>query len=396
MSAPASTEQALADFLARCDPASPAGRDWYVQRPQPFAPWMSQALRGVPTAKILLVGQAGVGKSTELARLEDGLQEDFTLVRSPLDQILDLTVVGWHDILVLSALWRGRGGRSDSHVPLGVIPSPALSRLERDLVEGLSPAGTPPPTGVQAFRNDPKVVHERIESGRAQFWDRSVAALQEEGRPKPIALILDGLEKLPPHLMTRLFRDERRHLLDLPFRVVVTAPLGMSFQTYFGEVESDFLAVTRLRALSHRTQEPGFRFLRELADKRGAVEVLSGPLLEESISWSGGLPRQLLQLLAAAATQAMMDGLLRVERESFLRARRKVSERWQYQLEPADYVSLAKPDEERTTTERARLLALGALLEYDQPDGGLGLGMNPLVGALLKERRPDRSVGPSP
>jgi len=354
---------------------------------------MSQALSRVPTAKVLLVGQAGVGKSTELARLEDSLSAGFIIVRPPLDQILDLTLVGWHDILVLSALWPGR--RRPDRPPLAGRSS-AFSRLEGELIEGLSPRGAPPQTGVQAFRNVLKTVHERIESGRAQFWDRSVEVLREAARPKPIVLILDGLEKLSPQAMTRLFRDERRYILELPFRAVVTAPLGMSFLPYFGEVESDFLAVARLRALSHHPHEPGFQFLKELANRRGAAEVMSSLSLAQTINWSGGLPRQLLQLLAAAATQAMIDGLQNVERESLLRARRKVTERWQYQLEPGDYEALLKPDEERTTAERSRLLSLGALLEYDQPDGGLGLGVNPLVGALLEQRKPEKAVGPSP
>lgn len=375
------SHEALADFLARCDPASPAPAESYVPRPQPFAPWLGKTLSRVPTAKVLLMGQAGVGKSTELARLGESLGSGFTLLRPPLDQVLDLSIAGWHDIVVLAALWSGRS------LARTALPSQfqfAVDTLERALIHDLTPPGAPKATGIQSFRNDHWSVHKRVELARAQFWDLALDVL----KPKAFVLLLDGLEKLPNNATVRLFREERRFIIDLPLRTVVTAPLAMSFLQDFGEIESDFLAVTRLRALSHSPGEPGSYFLRDLAIKRGALNVMPEYLLDEMISWSGGLPRQMLHLLAAAATQALTEGLARIENESFARARRKVTERWQYQLEPQDYEALSKSDEDRTTSERSRLLSLGALLEYDQPDGGLGLGVNPLVGALLKQRKP--------
>ena len=376
----AASPDALADFLARCDPASPAPVGMYVPRPNPFAPWLGKTLSRVESAKVLTMGQAGVGKSTELARLADSLSTSFTIVRPPLDQVLDLDLVGWHDILVFAALWYGKSSGASPYA----FMSP-LARLESELMSNLPRSAAPKLTGLQAFRNDPSFVHARIEAGRAQFWDLCLAVFAD--LPKPVVLLLDGLEKLPPQATERLFLEQRRYITELPLRSVVTAPLAMSFLPYFGEVEADFLAVTRLRALSHRPGEPGFSFLKQLAERRDALRVIDGYILDDMISWSGGLPRQLLQLLAASATQALTEGMSRAEHESFVRARRKVTERWQYQLEPSDYTSLSKGDDERTGSERSRLLGLGALLEYDQPDGGLGLGINPLVGALLKQRK---------
>jgi hypothetical protein len=117
------------------------------------------------------------------------------------------------------------------------------------------------------------------------------------------------------------------------------------------------------------------------------MEVMSDEIVGETISWAGGLPRQFLQLRSTAAHQALTDGLDRIEKESFTRARIRVADRWQYQLQPADYSALERDDTERTADERARLLRLGALIEYDKQDGFLRIGINPLVRPLMKREK---------
>lgn len=53
--------------------------------------------------RALLVGQTGVGKSTELARVAELGKPDLQGFRVPIDEYLDLDAVTWHDILVFSA-----------------------------------------------------------------------------------------------------------------------------------------------------------------------------------------------------------------------------------------------------------------------------------------------------
>ncbi len=361
-------QDALARFLAGCDPAAPAEAPAYVARPRPFAPWVGQVLRSAERAKFLVMGQTGVGKSTELARLADSLGAEFEVLRPPIDEILDLNMAGWHDILVATALACGSGA--------------GKARLNTKVAPHSSRGGA---TALQVMRNSPSEVHKRVQKAQAQYWDLAIAALAGPSGRAPI-LAIDGLEKLSREAAHRLFVEERALLSRIPFRCVITAPLSLSFEPYFGDVEGDFLAVTRLRALAHERGHVGYMFLRDIAHKRGAHDVMV-PGLHYAIAWSGGLPRQLLQLLAAAATQALLDGLVAIEYETLVRARRRVTERWQYQLEPGDFEALARPDEQRSTAQRARLLALGALIEYDAPDGGLLLKVNPLVSALVDERR---------
>jgi hypothetical protein len=200
-------------------------------------------------------------------------------------------------------------------------------------------------------------------------------------------LIWDGLERMPVDSARDLFLDARNSASELPCRAVITAPLALSFESYFGDIEERFRIVERLRALPAEPDTPGHSFLLRMAEARGASRVFPRELLEEAIHLSGGLPRQFLQLLSNAATQSLVDGLEQVHPESFTRAVQRVTERWQYQLEPGDYEALELNDTERPTQVRARLLRIGALVEHDLPTGGLRIVTNPLVEALLRRRR---------
>ncbi|HYO51188.1 hypothetical protein [Archangium sp.] len=341
-----------------------------------------------------------MGKSTELARMGRLLQERYLVIQPPVDKVLDLQEVGWHEFLIYSALWAEEhlkvnwlwSSLPESSYLLAVIP-----RMRDELSEALGtkepsgqpPSGPPPPTALQRFRNEPRHARPLIARGPAQFWDLASSLLNSiaEAANKPAVLIWDGLERMPLDSARNLFLDARNSASELPCRAVITAPLGLSFENYFGDIEERFRIIERLRALPCDPGTAGHDFLLSLAEARGASQVFSRELIEEAIRLSSGLPRQFLQLLSNAATQALVDGLERVQPESFARAVQRVTERWQYQLEPNDYEALELNDTERPSHIRARLLRIGALVEHDLPMGGLRIVVNPLVETLLQRRR---------
>ncbi len=312
----------------------------------------------------------------------------------PIDRFLDLRIVGWHDVFVFSVLWGADSlglNREDQVVRLETAIRPPETKsllLGVGLKFEQTIGGPPSPTALQRFRNDHRKVHEVIDSGPAQMWDLASAVVRviEKKTGKPVLLLFDGLEKMTDDQSQRLFDGEGRFLRELPCRAVVTAPLALSFEPYFGDIleHFSFPVPERLRALSCQPGEPGVEFFKSLAARRGAEGVASREIIDHAISWCGGLPRQFLQLLATAASQVLTGGSDQIQQESFAHARLRVTDRWQYQLEPADYDVLGKA--ERSTKEQSRLLRIGALIEYDKPDGTLRIGINPLVGPLLKRR----------
>src|SRR4028119_1348634 len=97
----------LRKVIAACDPSQPVPRDLYVERPSPLARRLRDEIAHAPSARVLLVGPPGVGKSTELIRFQQEASDAYIVVRPPLDTHLDLTIVSWHDLLILTVLRAG-------------------------------------------------------------------------------------------------------------------------------------------------------------------------------------------------------------------------------------------------------------------------------------------------
>lgn len=376
----------LATFIARCDPGAAALPEMFVERAPPVVSRLRAQIGATKTARLLFVGPPGVGKTTALAHFEREAGSDYKVIRAPLELFLDLSIVSWHDLFILSTLWASeRAGL-------------ATTKEARELEDALRPSepraagfiegGVHPLTGTQRFRNDHTRVQKSIGVAPAQAWDLAAALLDkiEKAAGKPPVLVFDGLERMGPDAAKQLYFHDGRFLRQLPCRTIVTAPLAMSFEAYFGDIEEGFFAVERLRAISTSEGVAGREFFREIALRRTADMVMSPDVIEEAVFWGGGLPRQFLHLLASAAMQAQMERQSRVDEASLLRARLRVTERWQYQLEPKDISALGAMDTKRERPDRARLLRLGALIEYEHADGTLKLEPNPLVTALLERR----------
>ena len=380
----------LKTLIASCELGTAAAPNFYVARKPSVSSQFESALL---SPRVLLMGQNGVGKSTELHQL--GMQMIISgayKVSAPtLDVGLDLRHFGWHELLLYSACFLMM------QVPPGHQPTQQFQQL-------LKIFQTPSFQHLLfKMQQEPVAVHARVTEARAMIWDQSCGLIQwikNYFQSRPVLLIWDGLEKLSRSETQKLFEEEGRYLEELPCQAVITAPMRMSFERYFHEVADRFAGnIIRLRAMSREQ-------LKELAIRRGLVmsnleafgtvaAVLTDrkppniyeALMNQLLDASAGLPRQLLQLTAAAARQALVlqsDTLLP---EHVALAIRRAAERFRYQLEPADLVELNKADSARTNDARARLLDLLALVEHEEPEAHFRVETNPLLHEMLATGR---------
>ena len=266
-----SRQAPLSGFIAQCDPSALPPKGAYVPRSPDFASRLAIELEPSNRSRVLLFGQTGVGKSTELAQLAPLLQARYLVIQPPVDKVLDFQGTSWHELLVFSSLWAKVnlhedwfGNSSESNAYIDNLYNAIGRALSGGLISALDSLGGPPaPTALQRFRNEPRHARPFIERGPAQFWDLASSLLNaiSEAANKPAVLIWDGLEKMPLDSARDLFLDARHSASELPCRALITAPLALSFESYFGDIEERFRIVERLRAPSCEPDTPGYDFL---------------------------------------------------------------------------------------------------------------------------------------
>lgn len=366
----------------------------YVPRPKALRETAVHLLEASEEARLMVMGQSGVGKTTELTMLAESLTSPLQTLIPPIATDVQLERVDWLGLLAFTAAWAGGVHWDTVAVKLNcealeqaLRPSKVHDVVEETqfgfgktrLLTKVVKGGPPEPSVVQRFRNNTAEVQQTIAEGRSQVLDLAVAVLQSLERAKGLKLVLfwDGLEKVRS---MPFFNELANHVAQIPFRLVLTAPLSLTFESGFSSIAESIHPMS-LRALEPSV-DANYVLLEEIAHGRGAVpDVIPEALLGACIFLSGGIPRQLVDLLAKCATQALSDGVSSVNDEVLQRAARRVAERWQYQLDAELQKALQNPN--RSKAHAAELLRLGALVEYDKPEGGVRFATNPLVGLAL-------------
>lgn len=379
------TSDELRQFIARCDPGRPADQMEYVPRAPSVSERLSSTLRALPRGRVLVMGQNGVGKSTELQRYagSEAQQSGFVVLKPPLDVDLSMEGLSWHELLLFTVAWATSFANL---APSQQQPGPVLKALSLDTPQQL----------LSQMSHQPGIVRSFIASNRHLVWETATGALLrlQEYTHRPLLVIWDGLEKLTTSRAQALFYQEGRFIEELPCRTVVVAPLSLSFEPYFHDVEVHFDSTERLRATP--PNEPlGLTFLTSILTARGlrpgAANVAAAFINREDfalvfrqlVNSSGGIPRQLLRVAAEAARQALVAGSAGIVANHVQLALRHEAERFRYQLSPEDIAELRRSDSARQPAAKARLLGLLALLEYELPNGDVTVESNPLLSALL-------------
>jgi hypothetical protein len=399
----------LERFLEACDPATPAAGERerarrFVDRKDGFRVELAVRLRQ-KGAHVLCVGQTGTGKTTELLKVAEELQTQFVVVVPPLDRDLDLSLLGWHDVMVFGCLWAaahtkaledsdavrrliGIIGGEKTQPPTGAVTQVTMMPPPR--IHGVATEGKiPAPSAFQKFRNEHQKIKERIAKGPAQVADlcRQAVAEIEKKAGRPLVVLLDGLEKVTVEVARRLFYEEARLALDLPFRAAVVAPHALLHQEYSADLSDSFSGEPLvLRAISCQRDEPeGRRFFTEMIRSRGGTDLLEAEAMELAIDACGGIPRQLLTIACNAASLAIAQDASSITSDLMIRGRERAMERFFYALRDDDYRDLREFAEDRLPEpRRERLLRLLAVIEYGKVGSFPRLGVNPLCNPLVK------------
>ncbi len=409
-------------------------RDPELSRRQVIAETLAEG----PSAKVLLAGHRGTGKSTELVKFRSEHGDRFTFVELSIVADGDPATVNVEGLLVLIAdavlrrmeelgieLDEDNLKRIDSwfdktykireeKLDYGAEAGGGVAMQDSVLAKLLGLTATLKAnirTGSTATK---KTVHEEesrlpdlaAHCGRL-LTDAELAVFERDATH--LVLVVEDLDKIDVAPADRLFITNPTPLAGLPVRAVLTAPIFLFYNPRSAFLESHFEKVTipMIKVEDHngKRYEPGWSAIRDiLAHRIDLATCIDDDAIDLAIIKTGGVLRHLFETLrtaAQAAGQAYRRGrrkeqriILSDVRYGLGQVKTKLINRIGVMGLPAEFKGIKTADlferlKELKSPQRARsnrinllLMQAQALLEYN---GKQWHGLHPLVLDYLEE-----------
>lgn len=368
----------------------------------------------------LLLGHKGCGKSTELNRLSARLASKGYRVKTiTCSMDLDLFNIAYSDLFILmgEALLKmaGECGCRVSGELLGEIErfwyegmETIISRkMQEDSLEAGISVKTPGILGslLNLFVNmkaDLKFSKETREeyrkkiNARSSEWLRLLGRVSEavslETGGKPPIIIFEDLDKLNPEDAWKVFYNYAAVLSGMPFPVIYTFPIGLSYDARFAAMESYFITKTlpmiKIETIEGQPFRDGIAIIREIVEKRASLDLFEADVLELLIQYTGGSLRDLFHAVNAAAKRAERREAAAVSMEDAKRALEEQKTSLTKRIEKKDYeflLNIYKGNKELIEDKEMllKMLQASVVLEYN---GKRWHNVHPLVARFLEEQ----------
>lgn len=353
---PGYTECTMSLNWSQLQPLRPAlgaeGPDLYVEPPHHTGSTLARRL-GLEGQRMVLWGPVGSGKSTELRAAARRVDPSLLPVVVPLDLDLDLRKVPQE--------WELHAALA-THILTAVDAT--SDTYSAKLTERLKRAGLLDSSGPHA----PSLASAAL----------TRELLSELGRRRRVALLLDGLEKATTAIAKATMRTLAKELRDTNL-VVVASPAVVTGPDAYELIQDLGFRQQPLRPVivdPHlgNPAEAGRRFMVKIALKRLGEDAASllGSVIDEAVTYSGGIPRTFLQLLRDAHTAAALAGRERPTDRDLAEAVSDHRSSMFRLLREGDEAALRDSRDtsgvEVPIERRIRLLAQGLMLEYTLPD----------------------------
>lgn len=354
--------------------------DQYVPSPAGSAEHIAAWIRAERTT-VLVAGPVGIGKSTELAHAASLLQADRVACLIRLDRFENPRRVTPDQVLLRIS---------------GRLASLAIEQLKLNLSQDLINALV----RARVLNENLATAHQGF-TGSAEALSRAtLTEVASASRQKRVALLIDGLEKMPPAPATQDVLDAIGAISE-DVDLVAVLPWHAAFGANPESVLRLGEHLVALRAIEVEA-EPGtvgrdfFRAL--LARRLGVLDARTlgvapadTSVIDTAIEMSGGVPRTFLQLVADAATYARLKrGAQWPDASDLALAVAEQGDSFRRILQPGDTQAIlavaGREGRELAIDRKIRLLAHGVLLERIR-SGAPVLDVHPLVARLIGSTR---------
>lgn len=367
----------------------------------------------------LLLGHKGCGKSTELNRLSAALMEKGYPVRTIVCSVdLDMFNIVYSDLFILMGealleIAKDCGCVLDRDILDAIqhfwdekTETSIVRKEETTDIEAGAAAETPGIFQVlkvfAKIKADLKLNEETRKeyrkkiSVRSSEWMGLLRGLSEEitektGGKAPV-IIFEDLDKLNPEDAWNVFYNYAAVLSGMPFPVIYTFPIGLSYDTRFAAMEGYFtpktLPMIKIETIDGRPYDEGIAVIREIVAKRADLALFEEGILNSLIRYSGGSLRDLFHMINSSAKRAERRNSGSISVEDAERALEEVKTSLTRRIEQKDYAFLSNiyhGNKEQIEDKQMLLKMLQASVVFEY-NGKRWHNLHPLVARFLKEQ----------
>jgi energy-coupling factor transporter ATP-binding protein EcfA2 len=375
----------MAAFDGAADPRGEIERGLYIEEPEHSA--TGQLFKRIclkPNSRNLLVGGIGSGKTTQLLRLEQLLQDtdiypcyiDVTtydnsdnIQESLLDVIVGLELI---DLL-------GQAKIDLDKQLISRITECAYGRLEEvDILTGFSFQQSKFINDVVAGRKRKVLRGGTIPTpaeNRKDTIRQDISALIEEFQKsflKTPFFLFDGLDRM--NNIEKFIRTASSGLRDVPSGFIIVAPISLLYSEFAKSIDVIFNHFEYRSTFDIENAPESYNFFAQILSSRATKDFLSEPALKKLIYMSGGILRDLINLTQEAIQEAYLSDAEQLEErhvDSAVRSFGRAKILGVSDDESEILGKLMNDDKQQlfipTSSEGIMLLANAKILEYRYP-----------------------------
>ena len=388
-------------------------KEWYVERPDSPHEEIKALLLYDPTPlKVLFSGHIGSGKSSALNRLamDADIKKTFFIAQFSVERDLNIFDLTYSDLLLAigKRLFDAAGEAGlaldgkllndlekwTTEVALVSERSDSADVTVKGRISAwfLSAVGT-----LKTGYSQNKEFRQKFEPRVPElivFINRIIHAIQThpQGSGKSVLLVIEDLDKPPVDVSMDLFLTKGPVLVQPDCKIVFTVPTSVLYSGQIKVVQQNFpmqyvLPNFKIKEPSGEKSDTPWNCMRDIALRRMDAQLIDSGALDYAVEMSGGVTRELIRIIQAAALRAVVSKANSIQRVHVEHAVVKFRGEYNNQLTRQDSIQILldvhKTHQLRSMDEKPMLDLLHNLMILHYPNGAGWYEVNPIVRQLI-------------
>lgn len=303
---------------------------------------------------LLFVANRGCGKSTELVKLESGIEKDFLILKYSVFEDLDPRNINYIELIIITmeklfAYVNNNNINIGSNYIQNVVDftkSKEIKEINEKYMQVDTSMGSDVnflATFFASFRISAKSSRSMKETlitnvepqfskllGHCNDLIREIKLNLKTINKKDILIIIEDLDKIDLALAQSLFLDYANQITAIKTNVIYTFPINLSYNIHANQVSAIFtdtieLPMIKVTNKEGQKEKDGYEVMTEIIKARINLELFEDKsILDRFIELSGGVIRDLFNLIAEASEWTQDEEREQISKNDMLNAINKI------------------------------------------------------------------------